>query len=374
MDDQGAVLTIDLGALGENWRRLAARAGAAECGAVVKADAYGLGIETVVPALVAAGCRTFFVAHVSEGVRARAVTPDAAIYVLNGLAEGRIADYRTHRLRPVLGSAPEIAAWSRLGSGCEAAALHVDTGMNRLGLRPDEARALIEAGELATRGIGLVMSHFASAEIEADAATARQNALFSALVEVMRGGRNAAIPASLSNSSGHFVPGAPMFELTRPGYALYGGNPTPERANPMAPVIRLEAPVIQLRNVPAGEAVGYNGNFVARRASRIATISCGYADGYPRNAGSNPGHVGGTAILAGRECAFAGNVSMDLITIDVTDLSEGAVKPGDMAILIGEGLDIDRVGRAARTIGYEILTNLGKRYRRNVIRQTSLSR
>lgn len=367
MDDHGAVLSIDLGALAANWRGLAARAGVAECGAVVKADAYGIGIETAVPALASAGCRTFFVAHLAEGVRARAVAPDGAIYVLNGFAEGRIAEYRAHRLRPVLGSAQEIAAWARLGPGCEAAALHVDTGMNRLGLRPSDARALIEAGELAARGIGLVMSHFASAEIEGDAVTARQIALFSALVEVMRGGANAAIPASLANSSGHFLPGAPMFDLTRPGYALYGGNPTPERSNPMAPVIRLEAPIIQVHAVPAGETVGYNGNWTAARLSRIATISCGYADGYPRNAGNTPFHAGGTAIIAGRECPFAGNVSMDLITIDVTDLAESAVRPGDMVILIGESLDIDRVGRAARTIGYEILTNLGRRYRRVTI-------
>ncbi|MCA1998541.1 MAG: alanine racemase [Hyphomicrobiales bacterium] len=366
MDDHAGLLTIDRAALAANWRLLAARAGGAECAAVVKADAYGLGLEHAVPALAAAGCRSFFVAHVGEGFIARAYAPDAAIYVLNGFAAGRISTYRSHRLRPVLGSAAEIEAWHQLGAGCEPAALHVDTGMNRLGLRPEEARVLIEAGNLAERGIGLLMTHFASAEIADAPENAAQIARISDLAALMRsrGGANAAIPVSLANSSGLFLPGAPFFDLARPGYALYGGNPVPGRPNPMRPVIRLEAPIVQIRAVPAGECVGYNGNWRAARASRIATISCGYADGYPRNAGNSPDHPGGRAIVAGRECPFAGNVSMDLITLDITALPEGAVRPGDMATLIGDGLDLDAVGRSARTTGYEILTNLGRRYRR----------
>lgn len=369
MSDHAATLTIDLAALADNWRHLATRALGAACGAVVKADAYGLGIEAAVPALLRAGCKTFFVAHVSEAIRARAVAPGAEIYVLNGFAEGRIAEYRAHRLRAVLGSEPEIEAFSRARAGLEPAAVHVDTGMNRLGLRPQQARAFIEAGALAARGIGLVMSHYVASEVPDDPVNGRQIALMEALVGLMRapGGANATIPVSLANSSGHFLPAAPLFDLTRPGYALYGGNPTPGRPNPMRPVIRLEAPVVQVRQVPAGEAVGYNSNFRANRPTRIATLSCGYADGYPRNAGNRPNHPGGLAILAGRECPFAGNVSMDLITVDITGLPEGAVKPGDAAILIGETLDIDRVGLAGKTIGYEILTNLGRRYSRVMV-------
>lgn len=366
LDDHGAILTIDLDALRANWRLLGARAGGAECGAVVKADAYGLGIEAAVPAFVKGGCRVFFVAHLSEGIRARAAAPGAVIYVLNGLADGRLAAYRAHRLRPVLGSQAEIAFWAAHGAGCEPAALHVDTAMNRLGIRVEDALALVASQRLADLGIGLTMTHFASAEMPGAADTAAQIAAFSALQAAIggAGSLNRGVPASLCNSSGHFLDGVPFFDLTRPGYALYGGNPTPFAPNPMRPVIRLEAPVVQVHVVRQGEAVGYNGNWRAPRDSRIATISCGYADGYPRNAGNTPTRKGGSAIVAGIECPFAGNVSMDLITLDVTEVPAGQVKPGDLATLIGDSLDIDRVGAAGGTLGYEILTNLGKRYRR----------
>lgn len=369
MDDHASILTIDLAALAANWRLLAARAGAAECGAVVKADAYGLGIEIAVPALAKAGCKTFFVAHLSEGIRARAVAPDAAIYILNGLAEARLGDYRTHRLRPVLGSKAEIEFWATNGTGCEKAALHIDTAMNRLGIRVAEALALVRTARLADLGIGLTMTHLASAEVPDAADTAAQIAAFFELQKVIQApdSLNRDTPASLCNSSGHFLNSVPFFQLTRPGYALYGGNPTPGKPNPMRPVIRLEAPVIQVHGVPKSEAVGYNGHWIAARDSHIATVSCGYADGFPRNAGNNPGHKGGSAIVAGVECPFAGNVSMDLITIDVTELPEGKVRPGDFVTLIGDSLDVDRVGVSGKTIGYEILTNLGKRYRRRII-------
>lgn len=366
MDDHSSLLTIDLTALRANWRALAQRGMAGECGAVIKADAYGLGIETAAPALREAGCRTFFVAHLSEAIRARAVLPDAVIYVLNGLAEKRLADYRAHRLRPVLGARHELDFWAKNGVGAEPAALHIDTAMNRHGLRPEAALDLLATSRLADLGVSMVMSHFASAEIEGDATTQAQIATFAALVSLMRkaGSPNAETRTSLCNSSGLFVPDARGFDLARSGYALYGGNPTPGRSNPMRAVIRLEAPIIDIRAVPTGEAVGYNGNWRAKKPSRIAVLSCGYADGYPRNAGNNPGHAGGAAIIAGVECPFAGNVSMDLITVDVTELPENAAKPGDPATLIGDTLDVDRVGAAGKTIGYEILTNLGKRYRR----------
>jgi len=365
MHDHAATLTIDLAALAANWRLLAARVAPASCGAVVKADAYGLGIEVAVPALVAAGCRTFFVAHLSEGIRTRAVAPEAAIYVLNGLASGRIDIYRAHRLRPVLGSAQDIVIWAEHGAGCKPAALHIDTGMNRLGIRVEEALAFA-AQPLADHGIGLTMTHFVASEEPGAAITARQHEAFSRVQAALRapGSPNADVPASIANSSAHFIENLPVFDLTRPGYALYGGNPTPGKPNPMQPVIRLEAPIVQVHRVLKGESVGYNANWVATRDSRIATISCGYADGLPRNMGNRPGHAGGTALIAGHECPFAGNVSMDLITIDVTDLPDAAAKPGDPVTLIGDGLDLDRVGLSGKTIGYEILTSLGPRYRR----------
>lgn len=381
-----AILTIDLSALAANWRRLAARAAPGECGAVVKADAYGLGIETAVPALAKAGCRTFFVAHVSEGIRARAAAADADIYVLNGLDDD-LAAYRDHGLRPVLGTLDEVERWKsaeielvrRTGQRHLAPAVHVDTGMNRLGIAGEAFVGAWQRGRFGNLAPALVMSHFVESEIPNSPVTVRQISTFAGIDNLIQTAAksvaafersNQAIAAqspawrtSLRNSSGLFLEGATC-GLARPGYALYGGNPTPGRPNPMKPVIRLGAPIIQINRVKAGEAVGYNGNFVAARESIIATISCGYADGYPRNAGNRPGRPGGTAIVAGREVPFAGNVSMDLITLDISDLPEGAVKPGDLATLIGDSLDIDRVGAAAGTIGYEILTNLGRRYRR----------
>lgn len=369
MDDMAAILTINLSALCENWARLGSRAGNAQCAAVVKADAYGLGIDHAVPALARVGCHTFFVAHVSEGIRARAVAPQAVIYVLNGLAQARMHDYRIHRLRPVLGSIPEVGYWRQHGHGCEPAALHVDTGMNRLGLRMEEALALLPTHRLADLGIGLVMTHLASAEVPGAADTAAQVEAFARLKAELAASGNGAVPMSLCNSSGHFLDGIETYDLTRPGYALYGGNPTPDRPNPMREVVTLDAPIVQIRPVSKGEAVGYNGNWVAARDSRIATISCGYADGYPRNAGSSAAHPGGVAEVAGIPCPFAGNVSMDLITLDITDVAPEKVRPGDVATLIGGNLGVDAVAARARTNGYEILTNLGKRYRRLYVHQ-----
>lgn len=366
MHDHAAILTIDTAALGANYRLLAARAAAGECAGVVKADAYGVGVENVVPTLIKAGCRTFFVAHVSEGASVRALAPDARIFVLNGYADENLASYATHHLSPVLYSLENLAHWRAYGAGLPAAALFIDTGMNRLGLALDDGLNLLAGETLASTDISLVMSHYASSERPEALETAVQIAGAHKIAAAVASGPNAGITLSFDNSSAHFLEGRIPGTLTRPGYALYGGNPVMNAPNPMQPVIRLEATVVQVRSVKAGEIVGYNANFVAARDSRIATLSCGYADGLPRNLGNKPGHPGGIALVAGVECPYAGNVSMDLITVDVTDLAEGAVKAGDHVTLIGDALDIDRVGALGKTIGYEILTSLGPRYRRIV--------
>jgi alanine racemase len=365
--EAGGVLTIDLGALVNNWRLLDKTSGNAECAAVVKADGYGIGLTPAVEALAAAGCRTFFVAHIAEAARAREAAPDATIYVLNGLLPGTAAAYGPGRLRPILGSASEIAEWSQF---CRdrgqrlPAAIHIDTGMNRLGLRPADATAL--ASDAPTRRaftMSLLMSHFASSEVVADPANARQIATFDRVRALF-----ADTPASLCNSSGIFLPQRPHLDMVRPGYALYGGNPTPGAPNPMQAVIRLEGRIIQLRDVEAGETVGYNCQWTASRACRIAVLSVGYADGFPRAASATDAKSGGVAIVAGQRCPFAGRVSMDLITVDVTDVQADAVEPGDLAVLVGEDLDIDEVGSRAGTIGYEVLTSLGNRYARHYVR------
>ena len=370
-DAQG-VLTIDLDALGANWRALQARAAPAECGAAVKADAYGIGIAAAVPALARAGCLTFFVAHASEGRRARAALDadglGARIFVLNGFhpESAGFDAYRTHGLDAVLGSAEELRAWSEAraaagGGRLPEAALHVDTGMNRLGFPVEDARALSQT-ELTAAGVALVMSHLVSAEDPADPVNARQIAAFDhARERALKG-----YPASLANSSGIFLPGRPAYDLVRPGYALYGGNPCPGRPNPMFPVARLDARVLQVRQVPAGATAGYNARWAAERPSRLATVALGYADGVPIG-GSGIGGRGAEVFASGVPCPLVGRISMDLSIADVTHLPAGALKAGDTVEWLGPHADVDALAARCGTIGYEILVNLGRRHRRHYI-------
>jgi alanine racemase len=365
--EAGGLLTIDLGALASNWRRLRDRAAGAQCAAVVKADAYGLGIEHAVPALLGAGCSTFFVAHLSEAVRIRQLSADATVYVLNGLMPGTAAAYAAGGLRPVLGSGEEIDEWAafcRAESLSGPAAIHVDTGMNRLGLTLSEGLALAGDSRLNAFEPALLMSHFAGAEEPGNPVTARQIETFGAVRQALPG-----VPASLANSAGIFLPETPHFDLVRPGYALYGGNPTPEHANPMSAVVRLEGRVIQLRWAQDGDAIGYNGQWTTHGRRRLATVSIGYADGYPRAASSTDAKLAssmpvGEAVVAGRRCPFAGRVSMDLIILDVTEVPESALRRGDPVVFLGHDLTLDEVGARAGTIGYEVLTSLGRRYAR----------
>lgn len=355
-----AVLTIDLTALVANWRMLAARAAPAECAAVVKADAYGTGLEEAVRALSQAGCRTFFVAHASEARRARAVlgAGDARIYALNGLLQDAAVTQALLACdaRPIIGSPEEWSAWTAHAPG-RPCALHIDTGMNRLGASADEARAI--AAHADARLIDLVMSHFVASEEPANPINARQIAAFDALRPLLAHAR-----ASLANSSGIFLPARPHYDLVRPGFALYGGNPTPGAPNPMQPVVTLEAPILRVRPVPAGATAGYNATWTAQRDSVLAVIGAGYADGILRSASGAHGHRGGEAIIGGVRCPFVGRVSMDLIVIDATQAPAHAVKPGAIARVLGPEITVDDLAERAGTIGYEVLTSLGRRYHR----------
>jgi alanine racemase len=363
----GATLTIDLGALVANWRRLQREVGGAECTAVVKADAYGLGVRNVVPALAGAGCRTFFVAHVDEGIALRPFAPGAIIYILNGLPP-RTADlYVAHGLRPVLGSLAEIDEWAATvaATGISGeAALHIETGINRLGLAGEE---LVEAGRRFRHGglgfpVSLVMSHFIAADEPESPLNARQIDSFVTLSGCFPG-----TSRSLSNSSGIFLGQKPHFCAVRPGYALYGGHPT-TGCNPMQAVVTLESEILQLRELRDGETVGYGALWTARGPRKVAVISVGYADGFLRAASRGEASgPGGEALVGGVVCPFAGRVSMDLIVIDVTHAPADALGRGKPVTLIGGALTVDRVGRNAGTIGYEVLTSLGKRYRARII-------
>ena len=357
------VLTIDLTALAANWRLLAARSSPAECAAVIKANGYGLWLEPVMRAVLGAGCKSFFVADAIEGERARAVSGEAVVYVLDGLAPGAGVRLVAANLRPALGSLDEIAEWGRIGraSGRKlAASLHFDTGMNRFGIAPrDAAQAAAQAEEIVAT---LVMSHFVSSQLPDSTRNAAQIDAFAALAAHFL-----SVPGSLCNSSGIFLPARPHLDLTRPGYALYGGNPTPGAANPMRPVVRLEARIVATRAIEAGESVGYDATWTAGRASRLATLGLGYADGAPISASGGAGKLAAEAVVAGVRCPFVGRVSMDFVVLDVTDAPQDAIRRGALVELIGDTIGIDDLAARSGTIGYEILTRLGARYARRYL-------
>ena len=361
-------LRIDLGALADNWRELARRAAPGRCAAVVKANAYGIGLSEAAPALWGAGARVFFVAHLNEGIAARRAVPaEAQIYVLNGLESGADpADYAEHRLAPVIGGEEELQRWSAFAARrnwTNSCALHLDTGMNRLGF---ESLAHLQAAmetHGSSSGADLVMSHFVSSEIPSDPINQAQIELFEAARAAFPG-----LPASLANSSGMFLNPAPIYDLARPGYALYGGNPTPGRPNPMRPVVTLTAAIQQIRSIETGMSCGYNAQWTAKRPTRLATLIIGYADGLPRGAGATDARPGAEVAIAGRKAPLVGRVSMDLAIVDVTDLPEESARVGDPVELFGGSIDLDDFASRSGTIGYHLLTSLGPRYQREYIR------
>ena len=347
----GAVLEIDLGAVVSNWRTLAARHPSGPVAAVVKADAYGLGARAVAPALHAAGCRHFFTALLDEALAIRDLLPGAMVAVLDGLFPQAAPDFIAHELVPVLGSPREIETWGAAARKAERllpAILHVDTGMARLGLSPADLARLPSLG-----GIRLlyVMTHLVAAEEPDNELNLLQRRRFEGACAALP-----PAPRSIANSSGIFLPGFGS-NLARPGAALYGVNPTPGHPNPMRLPLRLSARVLTLREIAAGETVGYNATWRAERPSRIATAAIGYADGFLRSQSNR-----GAALFDGEALPLVGRVSMDLTTFDATE--HPALEPGDWLELIGPGRTPDEVAAAAGTNGYEILTALGRRFHR----------
>lgn len=353
----GAILTIDLGAVRENYRRLKTRLDGKPCAAVVKANGYGLGAAEISRALMKEGCDTFFVAHLSEGLGLRtAIGESPTIYVLNGLAPGSEADAVAARLRPVVNGLDQLDACrlaAKITGKTLPAAIQVDSGMSRLGMAPSEIEEIAGSNNaFAGIELSLVMSHLACADEPSHPANEQQRIAFEALRRKLP-----AAPSSFANSSGIFL-GAPYhFDLGRPGVALYGVNPTPGDANPMRPVVRLDAKVVQTREIGDGVGIGYGYASLARQDMRLATISLGYADGWHRRAA-------GAAWFEGVRLPFAGRVSMDSIILDITALEPGQLNGGDMVELIGPHQSVDEVANFAGTIGYEILTGLGSRFHR----------
>jgi len=356
------ILTVDLDAIVANWRKLEKTAVPAECAAVVKANAYGCGAEQVSRALANAGCKTFFVATVDEAAVVRAAAPQATIYSLGGFFQNTGDRYAKSDCKPVIGDLNELAEWDvfcRRSGWSGGAGIHIDTGMNRLGLTVSEAQGIIPRINAGDHGIALVMSHLVAAEQLNNPTNARQLATFREIASLFTG-----VPASLANSSGVFLGPHFQFDIVRPGCALYGVNPTPEADNPMQQVVDLKARIVQIRNIDRGETVGYGGTWTARRPTRLAIVSAGYADGYFRAASANDGTRGAEVIVAGKRCPIAGRVSMDLIAVDITDLDKNAARRGHMVTLIGEGITVDEVAHHFGTIGYEVLTSLGRRFAR----------
>jgi alanine racemase len=359
----GAILTIDLGAIRENYRILKRRLGGVPAAGVVKADGYGLGAAEVAAALRAEGCTIFFVAHLAEAVALRAALGNApAIQVLNGIQPGAEDECVAAGAVPVLNSIEQIEAWrdaaKRAGRRLDAT-LQVDSGMSRLGLPPaDVERLAATPRALDGIAVGLVMSHLACADEPDHEANEAQLAAF----EMLRRKLPPA-PASLANSSGVFLGPRYHFDLARPGAALYGINPMPGKANPMQPAASLSARIIQIRDLPAGAGVGYGHAYRAAVPMRTATISLGYADGWPRRASAH-------AWRGGVQLPFVGRVSMDSTILDISALPLGSAQPGDAVELIGPRQTVDDLAAMAGTIGYEILTSLGKRFHRVYIDET----
>jgi alanine racemase len=350
----GAILTVDLGALRENYRRLKARLQGVACAAVVKADGYGLG-AAVASALREEGCRSFFVAHAAEGISLRqALGQEPEILLLNGVHPGAEDDCAEAGLVAVANSATQLAAWqaaARRSGRTLPVAIQIDSGMSRLGMPPAEVDGLAPDA-LAGLELILVMSHLACADEPDNPVNEEQRAAFETLRQKLP-----PAPASLANSSGIFLGGAFHYDLARPGAALYGVNPTPGKENPMRQVVRLQAKVIQTRELTADIGIGYGHAYRTTAPLRTATIALGYADGWPRHAATAAWH-------GGKKLPFVGRVSMDSIVLDISALDPGELAAGDLVELIGAHQTIDDVAALSGTIGYEILTGLGHRFHR----------
>lgn len=357
-----ALLTINLDALAVNYGRYRVLAVGAEVAGVIKANAYGLGLAPVARALAAEGCTRFFVANVHEGEKLRAALPDAVIYTLNGLTEEAAKICARFGLHPCLGSLRDVEILARLARSLGRplpAALHFDTGLNRLGFdRAETAKLIADRTLLNGIDVSLVMSHLARSDEPDEELNGLQLSRFKAIRAAFLD-----VPASFANSAGVLLARDYAFDLVRPGFAIYGGTPVDGRASPVLPVVKAEARVLQIRTVEAGDSAGYNSTWTAKGPARLAILAVGYADGYARSLSSDKN--AGRVWLGGYYAPVAGRVSMDLLTVDVSHIPINAFKCGDMAELIGPHVTLDEVAAKAKTNGYEVLTRLGERYKRH---------
>ncbi|OUJ00010.1 alanine racemase [Acetobacter cibinongensis] len=364
----GAVLTVDLAAIAANYRLLAEKVGTATCAAVVKADAYGLGAAHVAPVLEQAGAREFFVAHVDEGLALKAfVSPQVRITVLHGARPNALKDCMAAGLRPVLNSLEQVAqlqAFARQTGQTQDAVLQLDTGMSRFGLSGQDVKRLADIPSLLEGiSLSLIMSHLACADTPDNDANAQQLERLVAYAALLP-----KAPLSLAASSGIFIGDAFHRNLVRPGAALYGVAPNQTQPNPLRPVVRLQAHVLQTRTLSKGDRVGYGLSWQAEGPCRVATLATGYADGFARQ-----GAATGCAWFNGHRLPILGRISMDSMTVDVSALSEETLGADTLVDLLNDQYGVDDVAAAEGTIGYEVLTSLGRRYHRVYQNTPSLS-
>ncbi|MEY4588822.1 MAG: hypothetical protein RL497_898 [Pseudomonadota bacterium] len=355
------ILNIDLAALASNYRLLQLRAPAARVGAVVKANAYGLGAEVVAQCLFRLGCRDFFVSSTEEGVSLRPLLPEARLFVLQGVEPGDEALCRAFSLIPVLISSAMAQRYLRQ-TPLAPFALKVNTGMNRLGIEPQEFLELLP--RLPHQYCRLLMSHLACADEPDQALNALQLQRFQCLAEAAKAAAPQ-IEMSLANSAGVFLGEAYHWDILRPGAALYGLNPGNLAPNVLAPVVQLLLQVIQTRLLPVGASVGYGASFTAEREMPVAVVSGGYADGLMRALGRQ-----GCAWFNGVLLPLVGRVSMDSLVFDLSSLPPGArPQEGDRLEFFGPNLAVDDQAGRACTIGYELFTRLGERCQRQYVSQ-----
>jgi alanine racemase len=357
-----AIVTIDLAALQSNFRTLSHGASPAACGVAIKGEAYGLGMAEVARALWTVGCRNYFVSRPTEGAELRAVLADATIYVLDGYYLGQAEFYLQHSLTPALISLGEAKAWAEFGRG-KPCAIHVDTGINRLGFTAVEyAHLCADVALKKALNIKLLVSHLACSDEADHPLNLKQLKSFQEFRDMLPN-----VPASFANSSGIYLGSEYHFDLVRAGVALYGGNPLPGKPNPMKPVVTLQAKVMQTRLVLEGLTIGYSATWTAPRNSRIALLGAGYRDGIPRKLSSSRDDGPAQVFIAGRRVPIVGRVSMDMMACDVTDIPEDEIEPGTLAEIFGPNIPVDEAAERAGTISYELLTHLGNRYHRRYI-------
>jgi alanine racemase len=350
------LVEVNLAALKSNWLKLKAAANGAETAAAIKGEAYGLGLAPCAKALWQAGCRSFYVARPGEGEALRAILPEANITVLDGLYPNQSAYYVKHHLIPAITTPAQTLEWAQQAQGAPCT-LHVDTGINRLGLSMGEyAQILKDHPKL---NIAFVLSHLACSDEPDHPMNETQRKRFEdirALAPHIKG--------SFANSSGILLNNAYAHDQVRPGVALYGGNPLPGKANPMAVVATLKARVLQIRDLSAGETLGYSATWAATGPTRIALLGAGYRDGVPRKLSSSEHKGLAQVFLNGRRCPIVGRVSMDMMAVNITDAN---AKHGDWAEIFGQNISVDEAAAWAGTIAYELLTHLGSRYARHYV-------